>query len=88
MKQDLTATVYIYPMNEENEPVAQWLWEAEIIHSLGTISKSVFGSTTASLPSIQAAYDWAYEWLTNNGYDATNFELEMNDKTHKGIAKK
>jgi hypothetical protein len=91
MKQNIPATVYIYPMNEEDEPVEHSPWEAEIIIDVGTnnhIPKSIFGSTSVLLPSIQAAYDWAYEWLTQNGYEASNFELEMNDKSHKGIAKK
>jgi hypothetical protein len=84
------ATVYIYPMNEEDEPISEWFWEAEIIVDVGTkniIPKHTFGSTTVSLTSIQSAFDWAYEWLTSNGYDASNLEFEMNDKSHKGIAK-
>lgn len=87
-KPDTTASVFIYPINEENEPMEDWFWDAEIVHGVGTITKSVFGSNPACFTSLQAAFNWAYGWLTENGYDASNIEFEMNDKSHKGIHKK
>ena len=83
-----TVSVYIYPLNDEDEPVGEWFWDAEIIIKENQISKSVFGSNPACFPSLQSAFNWAYEWLNSNGYDVSNLEFEMNDKSHKGITKK
>jgi hypothetical protein len=81
------AQVCIFPINDENEPVSQWFWDAEIIITTNGVPHHILGSNPACFGSIQSAFDWAYEWLKSNEYDVSNLEFEMNDKSHKGITK-
>jgi hypothetical protein len=81
------ATVYIFPLYEEGQAVDQWFWDAEIIIKKNHIPKHIFGSNPGCFGSLQSAFDWAYEWLNTNGYDTSNFEFEMKDASHRGIAK-
>jgi hypothetical protein len=70
-------TVYIYNLWHP----ATDLWEAEILVDVGItkqLTKHIFGSTTATLTSIQDAYEWAYQWLNSNGYATSNIEFEAN----------
>ena len=80
--------VYIFPINDEDEPVDQWFWDAEIIITTNGVPRHILGSNPGCFGSIQSAFDWAYEWLKSNEYDVSNLEFEMNDKSHKGIAKR
>ena len=72
-------TVYIYSLWRSDEPID--LWEAEILVDVGVtrqLTKHIFGSTTATLTSIQDAYEWAYGWLDKNGYETSHIEFQAN----------